>query len=138
MRVPYAGDSGKYEPEVEPVARSGRFGPGLDATSPLPAGPAYSGQGPWPVDGHSALGNNGNGRSGAAEGAWQRPGADAQSDETVWAPWKAAGDSAGRGETAGQWPVSAPVGVTDDERCAVCRARVGPRDVFCPECGATL
>ena len=44
----------------------------------------------------------------------------------------------GSGGARAEWPVAPAVGVTPDERCAVCHARVGPRDVFCPECGATL
>jgi uncharacterized membrane protein required for colicin V production len=140
VRLASAADAGKYEPDLEPVARSGRFGPSLDATSPLPSGGDYSGQGPWSADNHATPGSNGHSRSSAANGAWQRPGSPVQHDATVWAAWSTgvADEGSPRDESAGQWPVSSQVGVTDDERCAVCRARVGPRDVFCPECGATL
>ena len=38
VRMANDGDAGKYEPGLEPVSRSGRFGQGLEATSPLPVG----------------------------------------------------------------------------------------------------
>lgn len=141
VRVAPAADTGKYEPGMTESPRSGRFGPGLEATSPLPAGVAFSGQGPWPADGHATLVSNGHGGSGRAD-ARQRAleTAQGQSDETMWSAWSApTGDEVlPRTEPASQWPVTSSTGITDDERCAVCRARVGPRDVFCPECGATL
>ena len=142
VRVASAADAGKYEPGIEPVSRSGRFGQGIDATSPLPAGPASSGQGPWPGDGHTLLTNNGHGRATQPDSAGQRPSTSRQpqNDDTVWSAWSASAsdDAMSRTEPASQWPVGPSIGVTDDERCAVCRARVGARDVFCPECGATL
>jgi hypothetical protein len=86
--------------------------------------------------------SNGNGR-GAPMDETRRRALDPlqpSGDETVWSAWRGAerDDATTRIEVAGQWPVGATVGVTEDERCGVCRARVGPRDVFCPECGATL
>ena len=142
VRMASAGDTGKYEPELEPVSRSGRFGQGLDATSPLPVGSTYAEGEPWPRDGQATRVNNGHSRPSQVESPRQR-GLDAphaQSDETVWSPWSAAAgdEKVARTESAGPWPVTSSPGVTDDERCAVCRARVGTRDVFCPECGATL
>jgi uncharacterized membrane protein required for colicin V production len=130
VRVASAPDAGKYEPGPEPVARSGRFGQGLDATSPLPAGGSLAGLAARPGDGYPA----------AANGHGQSRGTGGQSDETVWAAWAAPTTETplARAETTGQWPVAPSVGVTDDARCAVCHAKVGPRDVFCPECGATL
>ncbi len=137
VRVALAADAGKFEPGSEPVSRSGRFGQGLDATSPLPAGSAvtYGAQGPWPGAAHATLANNGHHRANQVEDT-----SDTPNDETVWSAWSApvSDDATSRTELAGQWPVASSVGVTDDERCAVCRARVGTRDVFCPECGATL
>ena len=116
----------KYEP-ADSIARSGRFAPGLDATTPMPAMPAGSAQ--WaPANGRLV---NGNGHA--------SPVASAQaSDETVWSAWD---PRSGRDPNSGarvDWPVAQAAGVTPDERCAVCHARDGPRDVFCPECGATL
>jgi uncharacterized membrane protein required for colicin V production len=141
VRVASAADAGKYEPDREPISRSGRFGPGLEATSPLPAGAAVMGPSPWPVDGHTVNGANGHGRDPSGIRAWQRPADEiaGQSDETVWSAWSAAPeDTSAHMEPVSQWPVAPSIGVTDDDRCAVCHARVGPRDVFCPECGATL
>ncbi|MCA9878892.1 MAG: CvpA family protein [Thermomicrobiales bacterium] len=124
--APVTPESGKYEP-ADNVARSGRFAPGLDATSPLPAA-APSGA-PWAANAGRTV--NGNGR--------ESPLASAAADETVWAPWDSQGGRSSAGSAARtEWPVAPAVGVTPDERCAVCHARVGPRDVFCPECGATL
>jgi uncharacterized membrane protein required for colicin V production len=139
VRMANDGDAGKYEPGLEPVSRSGRFGQGLEATSPLPVGSTYAGADPWPRDGQATLVNNGHSRAGQVESTRQRA-LDAPhtpNDETVWSPWSAAGGDQ-TAESGGPWPVTSATGVTDDERCAVCRARVGPRDVFCPECGATL
>jgi uncharacterized membrane protein required for colicin V production len=136
-----AGEVGKYEPGPEPASRSGRFGPGLEATSPLPAGAAYSEHGPWQGEARSSLANNGHGRDNQFDNTTQRTTDPARSpsDETVWSAWSPAADETiTRSEPVSRWPVTPSVGVTDDERCAVCRARVGPRDVFCPECGATL
>jgi uncharacterized membrane protein required for colicin V production len=140
VRMASTPDAGKYEPDREPAAPSGRFGQGLEATSPMPAASA-AGQASWGGDGQTIHASNGHGRDPHGNGAWQRSGAasPATSDEPVWSAWSAPGDeSFQRTEPVGQWPVAPAVGVTDDERCAVCRARVGPRDVFCPECGATL
>jgi hypothetical protein len=137
VRVAPAGDAGKYEPGMEPVSRSGRFGTGLDATSPLPAGSPvnYGGHNPWPSEAHTTLANNGHGRGNQFDTAGQ-----AQEDDTVWSAWSApvTSDALSRTEPASQWPVAAARGVTEDGRCPVCRARVGARDVFCPDCGATL
>jgi len=142
VRVATAGDAGKYEPGNEPIARSGRFGPNLDATSPLSTGPAVSGGSPWAGEGTAVSDTNGHGRGAFASGATRYVGGDAsgQGDETVWAAWNAPGsrETVSGPDTPSQWPVAASLGVTDDDRCAVCRARVGARDVFCPECGATL
>ncbi|MDF3015830.1 MAG: Colicin production protein [Thermomicrobiales bacterium] len=141
VRMANDGDAGKYEPEPEPVSRSGRFGQGIEATSPLPLGATYAEGEPWPRDGQATPATNGHNRSGQVEGTRQRAldAPQARNDETVWSPWSAAADdTVARTEAAGPWPVTSARGVTDDERCAVCRARVGPRDVFCPECGATL
>ncbi|MFN8664741.1 MAG: CvpA family protein [Thermomicrobiales bacterium] len=119
-------ESEKYEPS-DNIARSGRFAPGLDATSPL--APAAASSAPWsPGNGR---GLNGNGRE-------SHVASTAASDETLWAPWDAQSGRAGASAARTEWPVAPAVGVTPDERCAVCHARVGPRDVFCPECGATL
>ena len=140
VRVAYAGDAGKQEPESDAMYPSGRFAPGLDATSPLPAGSTYSRPEVWAPDAPAKPASNGNGRSIADETRRSANALQSASDETVWSAWSAQGrdEPTARVETAGQWPVSSTVGVTDDERCGVCRARVGPRDVFCPECGATL
>ncbi|MDQ2652859.1 MAG: CvpA family protein [Chloroflexota bacterium] len=124
--VPLSPESEKYEP-ADNIARSGRFAPGLDATSPLPA--TTAGNAPWVPTGGRTV--NGNGRE-------THVATTASGDETVWAAWD---PSSGRDPNSGaraEWPVAPAVGVTPDERCAVCHARVGPRDVFCPECGATL
>jgi uncharacterized membrane protein required for colicin V production len=143
VRMANDGDAGKYEPGREPVSRSGRFGQGIEATSPLPVGATYAESEPWARDGQATVVNNGHSPASQADIAStrQRP-LDAprtQNDETVWSPWSAAADdTVAKTEPAGPWPVTSSRGVTDDERCAVCRARVGPRDVFCPECGATL
>jgi uncharacterized membrane protein required for colicin V production len=143
VRMANDSDAGKYEPGREPVSRSGRFGQGIEATSPLPVGSTYAEGEPWPRDGQATLVNNGHSRASGVESASTRQRAldapQTQNDETVWSAWSAAGDdTVARTEPAGPWPVTSSTGVTDDERCAVCRARVGPRDVFCPECGATL
>jgi uncharacterized membrane protein required for colicin V production len=142
VRMANAGDAGKYEPELEPISRSGRFGQGIEATSPLPVGTTYAEAEPWSRDGQATLVNNGHSRASQVEDTRQRAldAPQSRNDETVWSPWSAtAGDeTVVKTESAGPWPVTSSPGVTDDERCAVCRARVGPRDVFCPECGATL
>ncbi len=141
VRMAAAGEAGKYEPGQEPASRSGRFGQGLEATSPLPAGSVYSEPAPWAGEGRAGLTNNGHGRDIHFDSTQQRV-ADptrGQADETVWSAWSPTGDETiARSEPVSRWPVTPSVGVTDDERCAVCRARVSPRDVFCPECGATL
>jgi uncharacterized membrane protein required for colicin V production len=137
VRVASAGDAGKYEPDLEDVPRTGRFGPTIEATSPLPLGRDGGRLG----EEHGVVAN-GHGRHSDSDSIWQRRDRRApdQGDETVWAAWsgRPSDDALGRTESTPRWPVSTPTGVTDDERCAVCRARVGPRDVFCPECGATL
>jgi uncharacterized membrane protein required for colicin V production len=140
VRVAAGGDVGKYEPGAEPVARSGRFGQGIGATSPLPS-PNLSGSEPWANDRHSAHTSNGKSLLGQGDGLRRTPDAPYdQRDETVWAAWSApaSDEPYSRTEPASQWPAPSSLGVTEDARCAVCRARVGPRDVFCPECGATL
>ncbi|MEZ4564992.1 MAG: CvpA family protein [Thermomicrobiales bacterium] len=125
-QVPTAPESEKYEP-ADHIARSGRFAPGVDATSPLSA--TAAGASPWgPGAGRTV---NGNGRETHAA-------TTVSGDETVWAAWDPAAGPHGSGGARAEWPVAPAVGVTPDERCAVCHARVGPRDVFCPECGATL
>jgi Colicin V production protein len=141
VRVAEAADAGKHEPDFDAAPRSGRFGQGLDATSPLPATAAYGGQEPWAAESQTLLASNGHGRGGQSDEA-RRP-LDAlhgAGDETVWSAWSTRGrdEDTSHIEAASQWPVAPSVGVTDDERCAVCHAPVGPRDVFCPECGATL
>ena len=142
VRMANAADAGKYEPGLEPVSRSGRFGQGLEATSPLPVGSTYAEAEQWSRDGQPTHVNNGHSRTSQVERPGQRAldAPHAQSDETVWSPWSAAAadETVAKTESAGPWPVTSSLGVTDDDRCAVCRARVGPRDVFCPECGATL
>jgi uncharacterized membrane protein required for colicin V production len=142
VRMANDADAGKYEPGLEPVSRSGRFGQGIDATSPLSVGATYAEAEPWPRDGQATSANNGHSRATQVDSTRQRPldAPSSRNDETVWSPWSAsAGDeTVAKTEVARPWPVAASGGVTDDERCAVCRARVGPRDVFCPECGATL
>jgi hypothetical protein len=142
VRMANDGDAGKYEPGLEPVSRSGRFGQGVEATAPLPVGSTYAEAEPWPRDGQANLANNGHSRASQIEGTRQRA-LDAprsQNDDSVWSPWSAAAgdETVAKPESAAPWPVTSSRGVTDDDRCAVCRARVGPRDVFCPECGATL
>ncbi len=124
--APRALESEKYEP-ADNIARSGRFAPGLDATSPLAT--TTAGNAPWvPGSGRS---QNGNGREAHVA-------TTASGDETVWAAWDPSSGRESSGGARAEWPVAPAVGVTPDERCAVCHARVGPRDVFCPECGATL
>lgn len=135
VRLSPAADAGKYEPDAE-IPRSGRFGPGVDATAPLSAtrseAPRANGAaGSRAANGHAASPHAGDTTSLAAYRAPDSP------DDTVWAAWDNPG-TASPPRAASQWPVSPAVGVTEDERCAVCHARVGARDVFCPECGATL
>jgi hypothetical protein len=141
VRMANDADAGKYEPGLEPVSRSGRFGQGIEATSPLPVGSPYAEE-PWPRDGQTTAANNGHNRASEADSTRQRPldAPAARNDETVWSPWSAAAgdETVAKTGTVTPWPVTSSTGVTDDERCAVCHARVGPRDVFCPECGATL
>jgi uncharacterized membrane protein required for colicin V production len=141
VRTPNDGDAGKYEPGPEPISRSGRFGQGIEATSPLPVGSAYTESESWPRDGQATAVNNGHSRASQVESTRQSAldAPQTQNDQTVWSAWSATSDDTiAKTEPAGPWPVTSSTGVTDDERCAVCRARVGPRDVFCPECGATL
>lgn len=140
VRVSSSADGGKYEPGLEPGAPSGRFGQGVDATSPLAAGPALAAREPWREGEPTVQMSNGHSRGAYAGGRAPLGDAGAAGDETVWSAWsaQAAENPFAKPEPAGQWPVASTPGVTDDERCAICRARVGPRDVFCPECGATL
>lgn len=124
--APLAPESEKFEP-ADNIARSGRFAPGLDATSPMPT--AATASAPWaPGNGRTV---NGNGRESHVATA-------GSADETVWAAWDPRSGRDPNTAARVEWPVAPAVGVTPDERCAVCHARVGPRDVFCPECGATL
>jgi uncharacterized membrane protein required for colicin V production len=142
VRLAGAADAGKHEPDVDLMPRSGRFAPGLDATSPLPSGSSFAVHHDWPGDGHAMQATNGRSNGVAADRPWGIATDDTQapSDDTVWAAWNspASRDGRSQAETTGQWPAPSSSGVTADDRCAVCRARVGPRDVFCPECGATL
>ena len=126
-QAPLAPESEKYEP-ADSIARSGRFAPGLDATSPMPTATASA---PWAQGSGRTV--NGNGRETHVAPA-------APGDETVWAAWdpRSGRDPNAANAARVEWPVAPAVGVTPDERCAVCHARVGPCDVFCPECGATL
>ena len=142
VRMADDGDAGKYEPEPEPVSRSGRFGQGIEATSPLPLGATYAEGEPWPRDGQATPATNGHGRLESVRGhrgsaPWSPAGTERR-DGLVRLERRGRDETVARTESAGPWPVTSSLGVTDDERCAVCRARVGPRDVFCPECGATL
>ena len=141
IRVAPAADEGKYEPGVGGAARSGRFGAGIDATTPLPPGASYSSGEIVPANRSQLTATNGH-ESRRPDGAWTdaNNGARSRPDDTVWSARAAdRGDEPrARVETANQWPVPSSLGLTDDERCAVCHARVGSRDVFCPECGATL
>jgi uncharacterized membrane protein required for colicin V production len=141
VRVAPAADAGKYDPGIEASPRSGRFGPGFEATSPLPVASSLGERAPWYGDGQTVP-VNGNGRDARLNGSrtGHTEAATSSTDETVWSAWShpAPEESFARSEPVAQWPVTQSLGVTDDERCAVCRARVGPRDVFCPECGATL
>ena len=140
VRVAPTADGGKYEPGISPAARSGRFGAGLDATTPLPPGATYVSHGIGATDGPSIRARNGHG--GQVDGIGPRPDGSSQvrQDDTVWSAWAAGGadETFAHAEPGSQWPVASSLGVTDDQRCAVCHARVGSRDVFCPECGATL
>jgi uncharacterized membrane protein required for colicin V production len=142
VRLAAAPDAGKYEPDMEQVAPSGRFAPGLDATSPLSGGAPYVAQAVWSDDRPTSRVSNGHnhGAYAGSSSSFQDGAGASPPDETVWAAWNPSKRDAPQThpEPANQWPVSPSVGVTDDERCAVCHARVGPRDVFCPECGATL
>jgi uncharacterized membrane protein required for colicin V production len=142
VRVAAGADGGKYEPDAEPVPRSGRFAPGVGATAPLPSAASSSGSSRWAGDRGALQTSNGKSLLGQGDGARQQAheAPYAQGDETVWAAWSAPAndESYSRTEPVGQWPVTSSLGVTDDARCGVCRARVGQRDVFCPECGATL
>src|ERR687894_561675 len=117
VRMANDGDAGKYEPGPEPVSRSGRFGQGIEATSPLPVGSTYTEE-PWPRDGQATLANNGHSRASQAEGTRQRAldAPQSRNDETVWSPWSAAAgdETVAKTESAGPWPVTSARGVTDD------------------------
>lgn len=140
VRLAPAADAGKHEPGLGPTARSGRFSAGLDATTPLPPGATYVSHGFRSAEASAAAATNGHGgqHDGVRHGSADGP--RARQDDTVWSAWASepADEPYGRTEPGGQWPVASSLGVTEDERCAVCHARVGSRDVFCPECGATL
>jgi len=127
-----AADYGKHEPMGDAGAPTGRFAPSLDTTSPLPA----AGAALWSSHSHDA---SANGQSAVhfagAPRANANGAASSRDDQTVW---MASSGSVESTQASPSWPVAAARGVTEDERCAVCRAQVGPRDVFCPECGATL
>jgi hypothetical protein len=141
VRVAAEPDTGKYEPGAAPAPRSGRFGSGLDATAPFPSGASAVGRAAWAPESSTLLAANGH-NHGKSEGARQRSvdPSQSRSDDTVWSAWSAEAntESYAGSESVGQWPVTSSLGVTANERCAVCHARVGSRDVFCPECGATL
>lgn len=125
-------DFGKHEPLRDQGAPTGRFAPSLDTTSPLPA----AGAAIWSS---RNIESSANGQSAAHHAGATRSQANgmpaASDDQTVWMAWSGASEA---GRSSAPWPVTSARGVTDDERCAVCRAQVGSRDVFCPECGATL
>lgn len=137
VRVAAAPDVGKYEPELELAPPSGRFVPSLDATSPIGPSSARS----WHADTEPPPGTNGNHRGSSADTIWRRPSASSSAprDEGAWAPWAAAEDATVRtGSESPSRIAGAPSSAASEEQCAVCQARVGARDVFCPECGATL
>jgi uncharacterized membrane protein required for colicin V production len=142
VRLSTAPDAGKYEPGPSDVAPSGRFGPSLDATSPLATASGNAGDPSWgeASAGPSRANGHGRGEPGDEPTRFSASTAAPQGDDTIWSAWNAppASGPPSRTDRVDPWPVSSSVGVTDDERCSVCRARVGPRDVFCPECGATL
>lgn len=142
VRVANAGDAGKYEPEIEATGRSGRFSQRLDATSPLRTGPAFAADDPWANDGQGTRTPNGHGHESESDNTRSRHAnlTPKPTDETTWSAWSASrgAESFSATEPIDQWPRPPSIGVSDDERCAVCHAQVGPRDVFCPECGATL
>ena len=94
LRMANDADVGKYEPGPEPVSPSGRFGQGIEATSPLPVGSTYAGAEPWPRDGQATVVNNGHSRANQVESTRQRAldAPQTQNDATVWSPWSAAGD----------------------------------------------
>jgi uncharacterized membrane protein required for colicin V production len=127
LRMAPAADSGKYEPDRAPVLRSGRFGAGLAATTPLPAGSSVAGLAPWPGDGPGLTGTNGHSSDQQGNASWQRPvhTSGGPQDQTTWAAWNPAPEEpSARTEPAAEWPVAPSIGVTEDERCAVCRAHV--------------
>lgn len=125
-------DFGKHEPMSDQGAPTGRFAPNLDTTSPI----AGTGSAIWSARGQEPFSNGQGAAYHAGAPRSQANGAPAATeDPTVWMAWSGAADG---GQSSPPWPVAAARGVTDDERCAICRAQVGPRDVFCPECGATL
>jgi hypothetical protein len=125
-------DFGKHEPMQDQGLPTGRFVPSLDTTSPLPA----AGAAIWSSRGQASTANGQGAPHVANSTRAHANGAPASNDDqTVWMAWSGAAES---GQSSPPWPVTTARGVTDDERCAVCRAQVGPRDVFCPECGATL
>ncbi len=135
-------ESGKYEPGTEPGVPSGRFGAAVDATSPLAATDIFGQRGSRTSSDFAGAASNGHARTptGDQTNPYSVDATGLESDQTVWTAWSSPGTAnrVSAGEPSNQWPVAPSIGVTGDERCAVCRARVGPRDVFCPECGATL
>jgi hypothetical protein len=126
-------DDDVYEPPYEPIARSGRFAHNVDATSPLASGIA-------PRPDAYAPATNGHARIHVDDPRHRNGDAlYSANDDTMWSAWSApAPATATSSETTSRWPVASATGLTDDDHCTVCRAQVGPRDVFCPECGATL
>ncbi|MFN8592717.1 MAG: CvpA family protein [Thermomicrobiales bacterium] len=127
---------GKLDPVVDPVLPSGRFEPGVDATSPLAPGAFARG-----ADYQTNSRSNGNLHTGQADSVWRRPTMSSRAqDETVWAPWASSEleSSPGYRGPAAQWADGNGNQAMSDERCTVCGSVVGARDVFCPECGATL
>ena len=71
VRMAGDSDAGKYEPGSEPVSRSGRFGQGVEATSPLAMESTYAGE-PWSRDGQATAANNGHNRADQIESTRQR------------------------------------------------------------------
>lgn len=128
---------GKVEPGREPVGPSGRFEPEIDATSPLALGSlTRSG------DANSGARSNGNHHLGAEDSLWRRPATASPRahEETVWAPWTGADQTsaAGHREYGARRIGGHEASNQHDEHCSICGSVIGARDVFCPECGATL
>jgi Colicin V production protein len=137
VRFPSPSDTDMYDPQYEPIPRSGRFGQNVDATSPLSSSVAVG------ANAYTASVANGHSGRFQAEDDTRHRNGDARhaaNDAAMWSAWSGAAQPTATSseEATSRWPVASATGVTDDDRCAVCRAPVGPRDVFCPECGATL